>query len=318
MVTFSAQGHITITRQRNGKNGTDGKSSVVLVLTNDNDEIMTDEDGNVTGAYPTTQGLLYDGGVPVAASAVVWSVVGTNCTATIDANGNVTTSALTGGSTVTKGVVRVTGRYNGHDYYKDFTFHKTFGAPHCWLDLSSVTIVRNPNTGALTSSSITFRAYRRFNGVTTELNRAAAKGHIVIGGATNAPVYSGESIATANILNGLDIASAPAVIKVELYSGILHTAASKWLDGQDITFFESGRNGDNGTSPYLFDLTNDNSKVNCNAAGNVIGSFESTKAQLYLGAQDIRSASNVIVSDADGIDYDFVAETGVVLKIYNF
>ena len=57
-----------------------------------------------------------------------------------------------------------------------------------------------------------------------------------------------------------------------------------------------------GTSPYMLDLSNENSFINCDESGNVIGSYESTRIMLFKGSADAWSMFNVVIT-ANNISY---------------
>lgn len=51
-----------------------------------------------------------------------------------------------------------------------------------------------------------------------------------------------------------------------------------------------------GTSPYMLDLSNDQSFINCNNDGKVIGTYETTTIMLFMGGKDAFSMFNIAIT----------------------
>lgn len=98
--------------------------------------------------------------------------------------------------------------------------------------------------------------------------------------------------------------NAPAGKYVWMRSGIVTPPATDPTTWETATRL-TGDKGQNGDSVYMLDLSNEMMPIQCDAAGNVVGTYSTSQASVYKGGTKVTS----------GITYSIVQQTGVSATI---
>lgn len=142
--------------------GSPGKDSLMLSLSNEMAGVVCDADGNVTGAYPTSQASVYLGGEIVSGAGSGWAFSGapTGCLATID---GVTGAITIEGVSADTATVEVTANKAGYSPLRatmNIYKVKPGEAAVVYSVEPSVKVVRRRLSGGLMPASLKVTKYR--------------------------------------------------------------------------------------------------------------------------------------------------------------
>lgn len=147
-----------------GPKGESGKDAFAFDLTNDNDTILADSEGNIIGDLPQTTAKLYFGNVLVE-TGIDYTVTVTGGTLSGDSNRTnkgVETFAFES-ITEDKAIMTIKAVYADIEYEKNFTITRVIGTADYNLHLSNYVISRNDDTTKI----VTITAEKVENGETT-------------------------------------------------------------------------------------------------------------------------------------------------------
>lgn len=89
------------------------------------------------------------------------------------------------------------------------------------------------------------------------------------------------------------------------------TTPAKWDDATRLTG-DTGTKGEDGSSTYQLDLTNEVQGILCDASGNVTVSYPSSQATVFKGSQKLTSGVSYSIASKTGITNASVTSAGVV------
>ena len=259
---------------KDGKKGTDGVGAYTLDLTNQNASVPCDYNGNVLGSIESTIARVYYAGVLQSDWSFGASFNG--CTGSINAStGAVTMNSLTAESAS----VTITASKSGlSSMTVVYTLSKVRGGENgedavVYAVDPSVDVVQVDADGKVSPSSITCSKLKKVGAgdysVTTE-------GYLMYKRSSDSSeqAYSSAVTLTASL----------SYIDFILYRSSTDKTV---LDKERVPVVKDGKkgeDGDDGTSAYTLDLTNENASVPCDYNGNVISNkIQGTSAKVYYG-----------------------------------
>lgn len=281
-----------------GPEGPQGKDAFTFDLTNDNDTILADSEGNIIGDLPQTTAKLYLGNVLVE-TGIDYTVTVTGGTLSGDANRTnkgVETFAFES-ITEDKAIMTIKAVYAGIEYEKNFTITRVVGTADYNLHLSNYVISRNDDTTKI----VTITAEKIENGETT----ACTFGESILVKASN------ESDETKDLTEYLvdNQYNVPysVVIAYPIFS--LYVDGVNW-NTQQVAIVRDGvdgAKGENGENTIVIALSNPSGTFQYSGDNWVTNSCEITSDILVLdGKTDVTSECELSYSATEGL--------GVVLE----
>ena len=280
-----------------GKDGTDGVGAYTLDLTNQNESVPCDYNGNVLGTIAGTTAKVYCGGE--LQSGWTFTKADNGCTSSINASsGVVTVSSLSKDSatviitaaksglssmTVVYTISKVRGGENGEDAV-------------VYALRPSVDVVQVDTNGNITPGSITCKVLKKIGaGDYTE----ASVGYLMYKRSSDS-----EEIAYNSAVS---LTAAMSYIEFVLYKSSTDKTV---LDRERVPVVKDGQKGTDGVGAFTLDLTNQNESVPCDHEGNVLGTIAGTTAKVYCGGE-LQSGWTFTKAD-NGCTSSINASSGVV------
>ena len=294
-------------------------NAYILELTNEIAGINCDSDGNIypNANRPTCQAIMYYGTEEVANATYSISIDESK-----NAQGvtiNTSTGELTFGSNFTfEGTtleVTVTGNADGALQSKIMTIVKQYpgadGTPATtrWVVPSVNTIKFNPNTYAITPSSVSCKVMKQV-GEESPIED------------TDTTIYYGYN--TTNPLTPYTKPVSPDASKDYLVFA-LKNESNDVYEIETIQIIKEGINGENGSngeSVYKLTLTNENASINADYDGNIYPNANkpTCTATLYYGATKVTNATYSITTNPTATGVTINSTTGVITlgSTFNF
>lgn len=281
-----------------GPKGESGKDAFAFDLTNDNDTILADSEGNIIGDLPQTTAKLYLGNVLVETGIdyTVTVIGGTLSGDTNRTNKGVETFAFES-ITEDKAVMTIKAVYAGIEYEKNFTITRVVGTADYNLHLSNYVISRNDDTTKI----VTITAEKVENGEIT----ACTFGESILVKASN---EDGETKdLTEYLVDNQYKVPYSVVIDYPIFS--LYVDGVNWHTQQVAIIRDGvdGAKGENGENTIIMALSNPSGTFQYSGDNWVASSAEITSDILVLdGKTDVTSECELSYSATEGL--------GVVLE----